>query len=258
MSVRRFLPGVPGKEIERIYREAPGNEIESGKFDHPESSAALAANAFGYFLGRAAAFPRLPGCPEAGWPARSLALEATVRFPWSGGRHPVLDCLIATSVSLIGVESKRFEPFRAKRPASFSDAYWRPCWGNDMRGYESVRDRLREDGHLYRFLDAAQLVKHAFALRTESQRGSGRRRKRVPVLFYLYAEPRSWPKSGRPVRDEERARHWKEITDFAGAVSGDEVGFVSCSYQTLLDGWMRSGDIGIREHARAVQSHYAP
>lgn len=122
-----FFPAFRGREIERIYRAAPGNEIQSGKFDHPESSAALAANAFGYFLGQAEALPRLPGCPEAGWPAQSLALEATVRFPWSGGRHPVLDCLITTSASLIGVESKRFEPFRTKRPAAFSDAYWRPC-----------------------------------------------------------------------------------------------------------------------------------
>jgi len=29
---------------------APGNEIESGKFASPESSAALVANAFGLFL----------------------------------------------------------------------------------------------------------------------------------------------------------------------------------------------------------------
>ena len=186
-----------------------------------------------------------------------MALEATVRFPWSGGRHPVLDCLIATFASLIDVESKRFEPFRAKRPASFSDAYWRPCWGSDMKGYESVRDRLREDGRLYDFIDAAQLVKHAFALRTESRRRGGRRRRLVPILFYLYAESRLWPTSGKPIRSEGRAGYREEIAYFAGAVEGDEVGFVSCSYSALLDGWMRRGSGRIRAHARAVRLRYA-
>ena len=81
----RFLPGVPGDDIERILNAAPGNEIESGKFDHPESSAALAVNTFGFFLHRAADLPLLPGCERVMWPASSLSVETTVRFPWSGG-----------------------------------------------------------------------------------------------------------------------------------------------------------------------------
>ena len=124
----RFLPGVPGREIEEVFNIAPGNEIKNGKFDNPASSAALAANTFGFFLKRARDLPSLPDCDREAWPARLLSLEATVRFPWSGGRHPVLDCLVTTPSALIGIESKRFEPFRDKKPASFSDAYWRPCW----------------------------------------------------------------------------------------------------------------------------------
>lgn len=122
----RWLPGVPGREIERIFKAAPGNEIETGKFDNPESSAALAANAFGFFFKRPQDLPPLPDCEREVWPARSLSLEAMVFFPWSGGRHPVLDCLVITPSALIGIESKRIEPFRGKSPASFSDAYWRP------------------------------------------------------------------------------------------------------------------------------------
>ena len=127
-----------------------------------------------------------------------------------------------------------------------------------MRGCESVRDRLREDGRLYDFIDAAQLVKHAFALRTESRRRGGRRRRLVPILFYLYAEPRSWPTSGKPIRNADRAGHREEIAGFAGVVEGDEVGFVSCSYSALIDGWMRRGRGRIRAYARAVRSRYAP
>ncbi len=49
----RFLPGVTGPQIEAILNADPGREIESGKFDSPRSSAALAVNAFRFFLNRA-------------------------------------------------------------------------------------------------------------------------------------------------------------------------------------------------------------
>ncbi|MDE0005297.1 MAG: hypothetical protein OXQ29_21615 [Rhodospirillaceae bacterium] len=152
----RFLPGVPGEDIERILDTAPGDEIASGKFDHSESSAALVANALGFFLQRAQELPSLPDCPDAGWPASSLAIEATVRFPWSGGRHPVLDCLVTTPSALIGIESKRFEPFRGHASAALSEAYWRPVWGDRMKGFEQVRDSLRVDPRRFRRLDAGR------------------------------------------------------------------------------------------------------
>jgi hypothetical protein len=44
---RVLLPGLPIDLILQAYASAPRNEIESGKFESPESSAALAANAFG-------------------------------------------------------------------------------------------------------------------------------------------------------------------------------------------------------------------
>ena len=102
----RFLPGVPGKQIEEIYNAAPGNEIARGKFDSPESSAALAANTFGFFLNRPGDLPPLPGCEDVEWPTSSLHIEKEVRFPWRGGRHPWLDALVVTPAAVIGVESK--------------------------------------------------------------------------------------------------------------------------------------------------------
>ena len=134
----RFLPGVPARRVERMFAAAPGDEIANGKFDHPESSAALAANAFGFFLERANALPPLPGLENAGWPARQLALEATVRFPWRGGRHPVLDVLVTTSAALVGVESKRFEPFRDERSREIFRRLLVPGLG---RPHEGLRGR---------------------------------------------------------------------------------------------------------------------
>ena len=251
----RFLPGVPGSEIESILNAAPGDEIASGKFDSPESSAALAANALGFFLNRACGLPVLPDCKAEIWPAQSLSIEAVLRFPWRGGRHPCLDCLVETPSALIGIESKRFEPFRPKRSSPLSEAYWRPVWGKNMSGYERVRDELSDNPDKFAHLDAAQLFKHAFALRSEVHRR--KRRKLKPILFYLYAEPEVWP-NGRAVDVQAKAQHRDEIEQFRAAVAEDEVRFVSCTWRHLLDGWTNHSDDGIRAHAQAVTNRFSP
>ena len=258
MTNERWLPGVPGDEITAIFNRAPGNEIATGKFDSPESSAALAANAFGFFLKRLHQLPPLWGCENVTWPAKFVALESTMRFPWRGGRHPILDVLIATASGLIGIESKRFEPFRAKPNPVFSDAYWRPVWGESMQGYESIRDILRDNPGHFCHLDAAQLVKHAFGMRTQVNREGSKFNGSTPILYYLYSEPDTWPKSGEPVDSADKDRHWQEIADFADTVAGDEVAFVSCSYRSLLNGWRQSGAAGIHDHANAVIQRFAP
>lgn len=253
----RFLPGVPSSEIEKIFNAAPGNEIATGKFDSPESSAALAANAFGFFLNRAWAMPPLPCCDKEKWPACSLDIEKTVRFPWRGGRHPVLDVLVSTPSALIGIESKRFEPFRGKSGTRFSCAYWRPKWGDNMKGYESIRDGLHKD---FSCLDAAQLAKHAFALRTQVHREGGHKCLK-PILFYLYAEPERWPRTdGRPIDENKKIRHREEIESFANIVerARDEVRFIPCTYSALLADWKRDRMPEIRAHAEALTERFSP
>ena len=253
----RFLPGVPAGQVEAIFDAAPGREIANGKFDSPESSAALAANAFGYFLNRPRDLPPLPECGRLRWPPRSLELERTVRFPWRGGRHPVLDILIATSDALIGIESKRYEPFRPKAQSSLSDAYWRDVWGRRMNGYQRIRDDLRQNPSLYAHLDAAQLVKHALGLRTQVRR-KGERQSKTPILVYLYAEPEYWSRDGEPLSEDAKARHRREIQNFSERVEGNEVEFVSCSYRELLTGWQESGAPKTRVHAETVMRRFAP
>jgi hypothetical protein len=142
--IEGILPYLDAKLIRRYYDAAPGREFESGKFTNRESSAALAANAFGFFCpsDRASLLPRLPGAYGIDWPADDIKLESCQRFPWRGGRHPYLDVVVETPSHLIGIESKRFEPFRDKPAVSLSKAYWRKEWGTRMSRYEQVRDRL--------------------------------------------------------------------------------------------------------------------
>ncbi|MGA0606558.1 hypothetical protein ACO2Q0_11200 [Phenylobacterium sp. VNQ135] len=76
------------------YQVAGGQELISGKFANPESSAALAANAFGFFAKRPQALS-LPGLFAPG-EAQRVELEVEMRFPWSGGHHPWLDVGVQT------------------------------------------------------------------------------------------------------------------------------------------------------------------
>ena len=255
----RFLPGVPGSLVEEMFNNAPGNEIATGKFDSPESSAALAANAFGFFLNRPKDLPPLPGCQYLEWPARSLELERTVRFPWRGGRHPVLDVLITTPDALIGIESKRYEPFRSKSQPSLCDTYWRPRWGQRTNGYQKIRDTLQRNRNYFARLDAAQLFKHALALRTQVNR-VGEHQGLIPVLIYLYAEPVKWPSTGKPVDKKAQDTHREEIEEFSNIVLDDEVHFIPITYRNLLWGWENDPNLpcDIHAHGEAVRECFAP
>lgn len=250
-----FLPGLPVDLIHAAYAAAPGNELESGKFASPESSAALVANTFGLFLDRPTDMPPIHSAWGSGWHPTSVQLEAIVRFPWSGGRHPCLDALITTATTVIGVESKRYEPFRAKPAAILSDAYWRPVWGDRMGGYARVRDGLRDGLHRFRHLDGAQLVKHAFGLRTAANR-KGASCGGSPILLYLHAEPERWP-NGKAVPLEELEAHRREIAEFADLVAGDEVAFHATTYDEVLQLWSASPLATVRNHVEAVRRRFA-
>ncbi len=241
-----FLPGVPAEAVLAALRRAPGNELASGKFDSPESSAALVANAFGWFLGRPRALPPLPGVPM-GQP-EEVEIEAEMRFPWSGGRHPWMDAAITTATTLVGVESKRYEPYRPGKASSFSEAYDSRDWGKGMARFTAMRKALVEGRQAYRSLDAVQLVKHAYGLKTQSVK-----RARGAVLVYLYAEPAEWA-SGKPVSPDAIARHRAEVADFARAVRGDDVTFVTLRWSDLLSQWSR--EPALFAHATALRGWF--
>lgn len=241
-----FLPGVPVDAVLAALGRSPGNELGSGKFDSPESSAALAANAFGWFLDRPRSLQPLPGVPM-GLPV-TVEVEAELRFPWSGGRHPWLDAAVTTATTLVGIESKRYEPFRPGKASSFSEAYDSRDWGKGMARYTAMRLALTTGRQTYRCLDAVQLVKHAYALRTQSvKRGLG------AVLVYLHAAPATWA-NGKPVSPEAIARHQAEIADFARAVRGDDVTFVPLRWADLLADWAKTP--ALRDHAAAITQRF--
>ena len=159
-----------------------------------------------------------------------------------------MDAAITTATTLVGVESKRYEPYRPGKASSFSEAYDSRDWGKGMARFTAMRKALVEGRQAYRSLDAVQLVKHAYGLKTQSVK-----RARGAVLVYLYAEPAEWA-SGKPVSPDAIARHRAEVADFARAVRGDDVTFVTLRWSDLLSQWSR--EPALFAHATALRGWF--
>jgi hypothetical protein len=245
-----FLPGVPIPYVIERLKKADGRELSTGKLASPESSAALAVNTFGWFHDRPWRLPPFAILGEAISLPTSVDIEYCARFPWAGGRHPWLDAWAETPEAVIGIESKRFEPFRGQTKATLSPAYDRRVWHDRMGPFEALRDTLRSADEHFRFLDAVQLVKHAFGLVTE-----GRRKNKRPYLVYVFAEPHEY--DGHTIPETDRRAHREEISRFAADVRGAEVGFGAMSYREWMETWP-SLDPELLAHRAAILERFHP
>jgi hypothetical protein len=119
-----------------------------------------------------------------------------------------------------------------------------------MAPFEAMRDLLRSGCETFAFLDAAQLVRHAFGLVTEAKRKG-----KTSLLVYLYAEPAAL--GGKPIPVTTHRQHREEISRFAAAVRDAEVSSHSIGYRKWLTTWPAPlNEVGA--HARAVIERFAP
>jgi hypothetical protein len=245
-----FLPGVPVPYVLARLERADGREVSGGKLASPKSSAALAVNTFGWFHHRPRRLPPFATLGADISLPTAVEIEYCARFPWAGGKHPWLDAWVETPEAVIGIESKRFEPFRGQKRGTLSPAYDRRVWHDRMGPFEAMRDMLRSPGEHFRFLDAVQLVKHAFGLVTE-----GRRKNKRPYLVYLFAEPQEY--GGRTIPEADKRAHREEISHFAADVRGAEVGFGAMSYREWLGTWPNV-DSELLAHRAAIIERFQP
>jgi hypothetical protein len=241
-----FLPGVPKEHVLHRLRQAGGSTISRDILDHPESSAALSANAFGWFIPRPRLLPVLPGAEAAGAATR-VEVAYCARDPRNGPGHPWLPAIIMTRSHLIGVVSKRCEPFRDAPSPPLRDTGQPPVRGSTMEKWRASRQDLMDAGIVYQHLDAAGLVVHAYGLHSEA-----RRLRKTALLHYIFAEPSS--QGARPIAAADHWQHRAEIADFAVRVGGDDVGFSACSYRE----WLETCEGAARGHALNVATTFAP
>ena len=98
-----------------------------------------------------------------------------------------------------------------------------------------------EDPGIYRWLDAAQLIKHAFGL-MRSHPGA--------TLLYLYWEPLN---ADLALFEEHR----REIRAFADKVGKSPTPFRAMSYNVLWESWDPSASAWLRTHLEDIRARYA-
>ncbi len=237
MTDPSFLPGVPAAAVLAALGRIPGSDLDS-----PDSSFALVANTFGWFLDRPRQMLPFPGVPMG--PPETVELGVEMQLPLRGVRHPRLDAVVTTSTTLVGITSRRYQPFRPAKAVAFTEPFDSRDDGDGMARWGAMRKALTEGRQSFRHLDAVTLVKQAHALRTQ-----GVKRARGSVLVYLHAAPTHWA-SGKPVDPKAIARHKSEIADFARAVKGDAVTFAPLRWADLLAEWSRQP--ALSAHAAAL------
>ncbi len=241
MTDLSFLPGVPAEAVLAALGRLPGSDLDS-----PDSSSALVANTFGWFLDRPRLLLPFPGVPMGLPEAVDLGVE--MQLPMRGTRHPRLDVVVTTPTTLVGIVSKRYQPFRPAKVTAFTEPFDARDWGPGMARYGALRKALATGQQSFHHLDAVTLVKQAYALRTQSLK-----RARGAVLVYLHAAPSHWA-SGKPVDPKSITRHQTEITTFARAVKGDDVTFVSLRWVDLLTQWSQTP--AVAAHGTAVRGWF--
>jgi len=232
-----LLPMVLPEDFEADLSAGDGNELQT-KFRAAHSSSALAVNCFAPFR-RGIGDLAMP----VGAAFDQLQFERKCPTGLRGGRSPNLDVLLSGPTGVVGIESKLTE-YLVRHRAAFSPAYAEQIRdGRRDHGYFREMIRLMSAPDSYVWLDAAQLIKHAFGLARTF-------RDRSTTLLYLFWEPQN------PDACPEFAAHRAEIAAFAERVAGAGPSFVAMSYPELWETWAQTGPVWLTSHLAELRARY--
>jgi hypothetical protein len=147
------------------------------------------------------------------------------------------------SNGVVAIESKLTEHLADSPGAEFDSKYDTVISTLDQP-WQDVYGQLKQDPRRYRFLNAAQLVKHAIGLRRYA--GSS------PVtLMYLYWEP-SNGETLPTVRD-----HRAEVEQFRSLLDGSSaVRLVPVAAPSIWERWLNDPGRRVQDHAAALRARY--
>jgi hypothetical protein len=209
------------------------------KFCAAHSSAALAANSFGWFRfhPERLQLAGLGGFTEA---------RFEKRLPTGlGGNPPNLDFFVAGPNGAVAIESKFTETLGSKK-AEFASSYDKAVGDLAEPQWQQLFAVLKDDPKRFTCLDAAQLVKHYLGIRHSLSTQGG-----TLALVYVYWEPTN--ASEIP----EFALHRDELSRFSDSVEGSAIRFFSLSYPTLWEQWT-TPEMGkdAASHVDALRARY--
>jgi hypothetical protein len=242
---QNLISGVEEKDFWLDLGAGAGNELVDGtrdpaKFCAAFSSSALAVNAFGPFRHR----PQ--NLDVVGYKGFSEAQFEKPLPTGLRGTDPHLDFYAAGLAQIMCIESKFLEPLWPKT-AKFADSYEGAIKSLAEPMWEAVYKELKANPRLFKFLDAAQLVKHYLGMRNTLGNVNAEQ-----ALLYVYWEP------ANAGDIEEFCRHRDEVRRLTEAVSGGQIKFVARSYRQLWDEWRDTSSwTGMAVHLSNLEQRYS-
>lgn len=233
-----LITGVTLADFERDLLQGGGSELRL-KFRAVHSSSALAVNCFAPFRSNPYALS-VPG--GSGFTTFSFERKC----PHGIGRQPPnLDLVVEGPEGVVAVESKCLEPL-SPHVADFAPVYFTHVTDERRQtSWFAEMQRLAREPRAYRWLDAAQLIKHALGV-------SYTYPSQPAVLLYIYWEP----------SDKDKfsifAEHRAEIGRFSASIQGGGgPEFVSMSYPELWKQWETPGSPDwLRTHLARLRARY--
>jgi hypothetical protein len=216
-----------------------GAELDT-KMRAAHSSSALAVNNFARWRNSAEDLRHLR--LAAADPPEDLEFECRCH---SGlrGIPPHLDLVLRGREGIVAVESKCTEQL-VEHSAAFREAYREKIEAVAHPTWAAQYDALVRDACLYRYLNAAQLVKHYLGLKNTFP-------DRKVTLLYLFWEPLNV--------DELPAllEHRDDVAQFATDLADPHVAFESKSYPELWDAWSQQPlPEWLPEHVERLRARY--
>lgn len=231
-----LLPGLTLEQFAGDLGTDAGKLLDEFRAVH--SSAALAVNSFAPLRTGNVPFD-LAG--HVGLQVNGFEHRSPTGLTRAQPRH--LDVIASGPAAHVAIESRCLEYLTRKKP-NFSGRFRTEITDERANGpwHAEMLRLVAGEGPSYRWLDAAQLIKHAFGLAHQSDR---------PVtLVYLFWEPRDAGLS--PLF----AKHRNEIADFAERIAGGTPRFEALSYYELWDAWANSNDPRLVAHVAALRARY--
>jgi Restriction Endonuclease associating with ARP len=223
------------------FSDADGSEFGKngmpGKMFSLHSSSALVCNVFDYWRRR----PLAPILRACGIEGSRNELRFEQKIPTGlGGTPPNLDVVLSCDGKspVTAIESKFTEPYCSSDHSGFSASYFldKKLWEGLEKSRELAENFTRPN---FRYLNAAQLLKHTLGLRRRFTAGG------FELLYLWYDVPGS--SAAETLREE--------VERFSQAVS-TEVRFRSLTYQELFG--RLAPVVGETDYAAYLGSRYFP
>jgi hypothetical protein len=240
-----LLPTFSQEQIATLRKQLAaggGRELDpraSGKrrAHAPYSSAALAVNAFGRWLGSEGS---LRICGLGGFDR--LEVEGTLKISHGGGTAN-LDVLLKGTDRVVGIESKLTEYLEEHPPTKWEDAYFsREMQAILSEPWQRLLETSRTRDWTPNHLDIEQLIKHALALTCKFPDSKRH-------LIYCFWEPEN------DVGVVEK--HRSEVNKCRELLEGADPVFHAVAYSELLDEWKElATPEWLPRHVALLESRY--